>query len=41
VQDSSVFGSIDVFSREHGVSELLDLGFSSKVEKGGKDLFID
>lgn len=41
MQDSSVFRGVDVFTGEHRVSELLDLGFSGQLEEGGKDLFID
>jgi hypothetical protein len=41
VEDSSVLGGVDVVTGEHRVSELLDLGFSGKVEKGREDLLID
>ena len=41
VEDCSTLGSVDVFSLEHGVSELGDLGLLGEVQKGRPGVLID
>lgn len=41
MENSTSFRSVDMFTRKHVVSKLLDIRLSSQLEQGRKDFIVD